>query len=742
MHARTHRTAVALLVFALLAGSGVVLAAHIAGERGASAARTQAPLGTGFTYQGKLTDSNLPVNTACDFQFGLWDEETGGAQLGNTQTVGGVPVEGGLFTVVVNAGSEFGPDAFDGEARWLEIGVRCPAGSGTFVPLAPRQALTAAPYAQYALVAGSVSWAGMTGVPGATGDLSGVYPNLTVQGLQGQPVASDAPDYGALLRWDGTRWAPATPAPGGVPPVAVLQANPAEICWGEGETTLSLTLSYDPGGLPLTYAFDPTGMAAGLPVSYTDSPTQSVYLEYPGHYFASGWVRNSAGLFSINRYLVYVHPPGPIMVSDAMSSSVNRAVLSSLAIVGDAPAIVYHESANRVLKYVRARNSGGCEWSHPVTIPGVNGVSSYATSLAAIDGRPAIAFRDGLSNALTFVGALDAEGTLWAAPVTVDGAARSGEELSMTVVNGYPAIAYLGYVPTQTLMYVQASDPSGTQWNAPVIVDGAGVGGHPSLAVVEGHPAVSYYRGAYGLQYVRASNPEGTEWSTPLTLDEHAGDCRYQSSLTVVAGNPAIAYYASGAPKYIRASDALGLAWAAPVMLDQTTEGAIVSPGISLAVVRGNPAIVYGTAVTWDRADLRYVRALDAEGVAWYAGVYTGLPITWDDAVGLVDIGGRPGIMKDGVLFVVLPRVPAITLTPTSTPTATSTSTPTWTPSNTPTTTSTPTASDTATITSTPGDTPTPTNTRTPPFPSRTPSVTRTPTATPTPTPTETPSPP
>lgn len=36
-----------------------------------------------------------------------------------------------------------------GEARWLQAAVRCPAGSGSFVTLAPRQPLTAAPFALY-----------------------------------------------------------------------------------------------------------------------------------------------------------------------------------------------------------------------------------------------------------------------------------------------------------------------------------------------------------------------------------------------------------------------------------------------------------------------------------------------------------------------------------------------------------------------------------------------------------------
>jgi hypothetical protein len=54
-----------------------------------------------------------------------------------------VPITDGLFTVSL----DFGDEVFTGDARWIEIAVRCPAGSGDYSPLTPRQALTPAPYA-------------------------------------------------------------------------------------------------------------------------------------------------------------------------------------------------------------------------------------------------------------------------------------------------------------------------------------------------------------------------------------------------------------------------------------------------------------------------------------------------------------------------------------------------------------------------------------------------------------------
>jgi len=104
---------------------------------------TQALMGTAFTYQGQLRKDGNPVNGTCDFQFSLWDAATGGAQIGSTQTKTGVNVSNGFFTVQLN----FGAGAFQGDARWLQIAVCCPAGSGSYTTLSPRQPLTPAPYA-------------------------------------------------------------------------------------------------------------------------------------------------------------------------------------------------------------------------------------------------------------------------------------------------------------------------------------------------------------------------------------------------------------------------------------------------------------------------------------------------------------------------------------------------------------------------------------------------------------------
>jgi hypothetical protein len=111
-------------------------------------AASAAPLGSLFTYQGRLESSGAPADGVYDLRFTLCDSESLGSVVSSTDCVDNVDVVDGLFTVML----DFGPGAFDGQARWLEIEVRPDAApidcsGGGFTLLSPRQPLTATPYA-------------------------------------------------------------------------------------------------------------------------------------------------------------------------------------------------------------------------------------------------------------------------------------------------------------------------------------------------------------------------------------------------------------------------------------------------------------------------------------------------------------------------------------------------------------------------------------------------------------------
>ena len=108
------------------------------------------PMGTAFTYQGRLIDTDEAADGVYDFEFKLFDSITEGDQLGEYIFIPSVEVSDGYFTVDL----AFDSNEFYGEARWLEIGVRPEGEEVQPTVLSPRQELTPSPYALYAKTSG------------------------------------------------------------------------------------------------------------------------------------------------------------------------------------------------------------------------------------------------------------------------------------------------------------------------------------------------------------------------------------------------------------------------------------------------------------------------------------------------------------------------------------------------------------------------------------------------------------
>ncbi|MBI5387263.1 MAG: hypothetical protein HZA90_21560 [Verrucomicrobia bacterium] len=124
-----------------------------------AALSSSAQLATAFTYQGRLNDTNGPLDGTFDFVFTLLDSAN--YPIGPKLTNAAVTVTEGCFTRAL----DFGENSFkrvriavppfdfrwEGPGEWLEIAVRETASQGqhpaAFVTLAPRQHLSPAPYA-------------------------------------------------------------------------------------------------------------------------------------------------------------------------------------------------------------------------------------------------------------------------------------------------------------------------------------------------------------------------------------------------------------------------------------------------------------------------------------------------------------------------------------------------------------------------------------------------------------------
>lgn len=153
-----------------------------------------AALTTAFTYQGALSAAAGPITGACDLRFSLFNAAGGGSQVGATLTRTGVQLTNGLFAVQLDFGN-----VFTGDPRWIEVGVRCPAGSGSYVTLAPRQAVAPAPYA---LTANRV-----LNVDTAAGDFTAHGYLISARGL---PEDGDAGALQLINTITGNKWHIAT----------------------------------------------------------------------------------------------------------------------------------------------------------------------------------------------------------------------------------------------------------------------------------------------------------------------------------------------------------------------------------------------------------------------------------------------------------------------------------------------------------------------------------------------------
>jgi len=206
------------------------------------------------------------------------------------------------------------------------------------------------------------------------------------------------------------------------------------------------------------------------------------------------------------------------------------------------------------------------------------------------------------------------------------------DRISMIVVNGNPAIACeIDESPNGT-QYFRATDNMGFGWNDPIKPAANSRYNWVVMKIVSGNPALVYkgdsasVPGETTWHFVRAADADGSTWGTPVEISTDTD--LYSPSMAIVDGNPAVVFQWDDWPdcelQYFRATDANGSAWGSAVVVVASTDSQSIYDGNALMVADGNPAIIYRDDTN---DDVRYVRATDTAGSTWGAP----LPIITED---------------------------------------------------------------------------------------------------------------
>ena len=229
---------------------------------------------------------------------------------------------------------------------------------------------------------------------------------------------------------------------------------------------------------------------------------------------------------------------------------------SQMLLFDGQPAISYIDQTNKDLKFARLDQD---EWQ--IEVVDDDAVAGYTCACLLPSGYPAISFlgTDGLKYAWY-------DGISWQS-VLVDAFTKQQGQTSMTLVNGYPMIAYYDAVNQDlkiaTLVGDQPSDPS--LWSIEVLDRKGNVGYYNSITTsLSGDPMVCYYDSTHqDLKFTSVeSSPFGLKhWTEPIIIDAEGRAGEY-CSMAILSG--ATRPYLAGMPiisYFHKADDQLRFAW-------------------------------------------------------------------------------------------------------------------------------------------------------------------------------------
>ena len=271
---------------------------------------------TAFTYQGQIKQQGEPFTGTVDLEFRLWNDATAGSEVAPSVRHDDVPVQDGVFTVEIDFGTVFGV-----EQHWIEV-----IADGT--PLLPRQPVTAAPLAVFALN-GQPGPEGPQGPPGVTGPEGPAGPPGP-QGETGPAGPQGMPGY------PGPMGEPGEPGPPGPAGTAGQYANTV----------------FSTGQLVLTQTVTSYTLIPGLSQTVTVPANAKVFVSTNG-----GFQNTDAGTsYAVADFAIYIDGAATSIqrrVAAANSAALGQ-ILSQWTLSG-----VFSLTTGSHTIQVRARDAGG-----------------------------------------------------------------------------------------------------------------------------------------------------------------------------------------------------------------------------------------------------------------------------------------------------------------------------------------------------------------------------------------------
>ncbi|GEM_PF-2978991 len=289
---------------------------------------------------------------------------------------------------------------------------------------------------------------------------------------------------------------------------------------------------------------------------------------------------------------------GSIFASDSVGGT------TSLAIVDGRPAVSFFDGSNRTtLMYAINRQADGQgQWDVVTVAPPNQEIAGMVSELTVVGGKPAICYRIGQEEFRVAVSTTTDGLGSWNISTVTTGAGQAGSDLcSIAEVQGKPAVAY---TKNGQVFFALNSQSDGTgSWQTQEVTQTIEAGGSIKLYVVDNKPAVIYTKAlGVGLVYAYSSQSDGLG-SWDLVLADESDGFTFPSGLdmTVVDNKPVVSFFGGGTQdnqlvkgiKLARATQANGQgSWLAQ-MVD--TDDTIASPFSSIAVINGKIAIAYHT---------------------------------------------------------------------------------------------------------------------------------------------------